>query len=401
MLRRCHIVGFGLLLAACAPKRWPVDECAISDSESQASPPLADLSAAKPFRTYLAVTQVEPAGQHFTVWYSSVESTTLQLRVERAATGRLVITSEGGYWGGVGLPPDSVPPVPPEAAVLAHELEAELRRRCPVGRHWQLKYEGLSRTVTVQEFVARDDSRGTQRGGWFATAKVAADASLAHITSIVEETSGFGTIELPGTAQWLVPPPSLGDKLFLYHGGAMKLAEDIAAAARRFDSHEPGPALASLVPADAPMLPVGFVPQVTAKVHLSMRDYDNSNLIAELNLHDAVFGTGASGEATLPAGYKLHATLTPEAPRAPVAGRTSDRYAGTLLLQLEDGRGHRWERSYRATGGIELEGDTVVAPAGLSIPGASAPSPEEQARHGKLGGLDLTVDLSLLADPRR
>jgi hypothetical protein len=179
----------------------------------------------------------------------------------------------------------------------------------------------------------------------------------------------------------------------------MQLAGDIAAAARRFDSHEPGPALASLVPADAPMLPVGFVPHVVAKVHLSMRD--SSDLIAALDLRDAVFGTGASGDATLPAGYKLHATLTPEAPRAPVPGRTSDRYAGTLLLRLEDDRGHRWERAYRATGGIELEGDTVVAPRGLSIPGASSPSPEAEARHGKLGSLDFTVDLSLLVDPRR
>lgn len=398
---RSVVVALSLVIAACAPKRWPVDECAISDTRSYASPVLADLSAARPYRTYLAVTQVEPAGHHFTAWYSSIESTTLQLRVERAATGRLVIETEGGYWGGLGLPPEHVPPVPPEAAALAHELESELRRRCPVGRDWQLKYEGLSRTVTVQEFVARDELRGSQRGGWFATTKVAADSSLAHVTSIVEETSGFGLIELPAMAQWLVPPPSLGDKLFLYHGGAMALADDIAAAARRFDSHEPGPALASLVPADAPMLPVGFVPQVTAKVQLLIRDDDNSNLIAKLDLRDAVFGTGASGDATLPTGYKLHATLTPEAPRAPVPGRTSDRYAGTLLLRLEDDHGHRWERSYRATGGIELEGDTVVAPNGLSIPGASSPSPEADARHGKLGSLEFTVELSLLADPRR
>jgi hypothetical protein len=231
----------------------------------------------------------------------------------------------------------------------------------------------------------------------------------------VEEQSGFGVIELPADAQWLVLPPGDGRNLLLRSGGVLRLSSQIAEAAQRYDAKAKAPTLESFVPADAPLLPPGFVSRVVAKVSLYGRvaDGPGSNdldLVAPLDLHDAVFGAGASADATLDLGqirYTLHATLTPSSPRSPTSARTTDAYAGTLVVHVEDDRGHAWQHAYPASGRVELEGEAVVAPYGLQIPGASGPSPEYEARHGRLPGfarytaVDLHLDVELSDDPRR
>ena len=83
---------------------------------------LADLSSAKPFYNYAAVTRVAPAGHHFTVWYESGEPVVLFLRVTRAAAGQLSIASEGGYWGGLAVGTPTVQAMPANVAALAHDL---------------------------------------------------------------------------------------------------------------------------------------------------------------------------------------------------------------------------------------------------------------------------------------
>jgi hypothetical protein len=104
--------------------------------------------------------------------------------------------------------------------------------------------------------------------------------------------------------------------------------------------------------------------------------------------------------------YRMRAVLTPSVPSSPASARRHDAYSGTLAVHVDDGRGHDWEHVYPAHGAIDLEGDTVVAPAGLEVPGASAPSPAYDARHGQMPGVgpyrsvDLYLDVELFDDPR-
>jgi hypothetical protein len=123
-----------------------------------------------------------------------------------------------------------------------------------------------------------------------------------------------------------------------------------------------------------------------------------------------VFGAGASGDAEAVLAdrrYRLHATLTPDAARAPTPGLSRAEFRGVLALHITDGQGHAWDRAYPASGALDLEGDIAVAPYGVSIPGASSPSPEWDRRHGQLPGfgpyrsIDIDVDISTDDDPRR
>lgn len=406
-----------LITASCGFSPGGMSECRMFVPRSpQVAPALADLSAVKAFRNYIAVTRVEPASHHFTLWYSYIEPNMLRVRASRDAAGHLIIEPEGGYWGGLGGAPREIPPVPPEVADLARDVMDELRARCPSSGGWKIAYGGLNRTVTAQELIAHDvDGRGTRRSGWNATVQVSMDEQLTRIVGEVEEQSGFGLVEIPADAQWLTLPSLNEQRLLLGGARTQELSSLIAEAAQRYVSKTPGPALASLVPADAPLLPPGFVSRVAAKVSLYGRAPQSSgsinlDLIAPLDLRDAVFGKGAVADAAVDLGrihYKLHAALVPTEPRAATPGRTSARYTGSLQLHIEDDHGHTWDHTYPASGPIELEGDAVVAPTGLEIPGASSPSPEYDARHAQLPSsppftaVDLYVDVQLSDDPRR
>ena len=130
-----------------------------------------------------------------------------------------------------------------------------------------------------------------------------------------------------------------------------------------------------------------------------------------LDLRDAVFGQQAVATGETAVGQvrlKARATLAPAAARAPSPGRAEERYRGMLTVHLEDGEGRTWDWSYPASGSIIVEGREVVAPAGLVLPGASAPSPEADALKGRLavggadpGSLQFALDVSLFDDPRR
>lgn len=364
-------------------------------------PTHADLSDARAYRNYMAVTAIWPVGHHFTV---SSQGAMADLRVERDPGGHLTITREGYFRGDPGLAPPSISPIPPDVRPLADELEAELKARCGSTLDLKLQYSGRNRSVIVAEFIAHDlDGRGTRRAGWKAAARVLMDESLTRIVGVVKDVSWFGSIELPETAQWLaLPQQSGGPRLLLVETEIRGLSEELAEAARRHDAQAPALALASLVPAGAPMLPPGFVSRVQAKLSIS-----GQYLVVPLDIHDAVFGAGASGDGTVTLGrtqYRLHATLSPSMPRTPQPGRTSDKYAGTLELHLEDDRGHTWDRTYPVQGELQMEGASVVAPWGFDIPQDTVSFDE---RRGQLPGPDpgslvhVYVDVELSDDPRQ
>jgi hypothetical protein len=400
-------------MASCAPRRWPVAECAFFDrSPSTMVPPvLIDLTPFKRFRNYLGVTRVGPVGHHFTVWYRSFERNLVRVRVERDAAGRPVIEPEGANEDVGADPPATAPAMPPDVAALAVDTEAELRSRCPSATGWKIQYGGWNRTVTAQESIPYDERTGTSRAGWYAKVKLAVDESLTQVLDVVELWSAFGQFEYPVSTQWIEVPASEVGRLSLGGRNTSALAMPITEAVRRQVAGQPGPTLDSVNPADDSLLPPGFVPRVSVVVSLSphRRTTDNE-LIAVLDLREAVFGAGAAAEAAVTldhVGYRLHATLTLPAQRASAPGRTRDKHTAMLVLRLENDRGATWEHAYRATGDLELDGDMVIAPYGLELRGADTPAPAYEELHGQLadgtssGGVHFSVDPSLFDDPRR
>jgi hypothetical protein len=415
------------LLAAPACHGWSATspypaECRWPDWPPNArAPAFSDLAPAQPYRNYLAVSQVDPIGEHFIVW---IPLEMKQVRVTRDASGRLIVDFEGGMEGGVGEGPDMLSAMPADVAALTHDLEAELRSHCPAIPSWKIEYKGRFRRVTVQEFIPLGAAIGagrtgaggtaTQLSGWFAQYQVEMDESLRRVLGTAEYTSGFGRIAVARGAQWLAIAPGNGRKLALVSDGPASLTAEIADAAQRFVEGARGRTLASLVPADAPLLPPGFASRIVAKVKLWARHpaqpAADAQLDASIELHDAVFGTGASGDGeAMLAGerYRMHATLTPDAQRAPTPGRSRGEFGGSLSLRIEDDHGHAWEHAYPAHSRLDLEGDSVVAPWGIGIPGASSPSPEADALRGQLpgigahGAVEIRVDISTLVDPRQ
>jgi hypothetical protein len=235
---------------------------------------------------------------------------------------------------------------------------------------------GQSRSVEILQVNATDYVPGTRRIGWVTHDAYILDASLEHEvhSSSLDSWSGFGVIEFPIDVQWL----------------ASLSAADIRAAIARHDAHEPSAPLTSFVRADAPMIPAGFVPRVTVR----MLFYGGGDGRVSFALHDAVFGTGATSTIEMERfGHVLiRATLTPTASRTPAPGHVHADFTGTLAMHVEFG-GRIVERSYPVSGPIDLEDDTVIAPLGFTIPGASCPSKECDLRKLDLGP-KLTIVMS-------
>jgi hypothetical protein len=73
---------------------------------------------------------------------------------------------------------------------------------------------------------------------------------------------------------------------------------------------------------------------------------------------------------------------------------------------VEDDHGHAWQHAYPVHGPLDLEGEAVVAPWGIELPGASSPSPEADALEGLLPGFGpyravaLRVNIDTALHPR-
>lgn len=416
-----------LVLASCAPPRAPVatsrairtEPCRLFEPPApRRAIPYADLSAVKAYRSYVAVTGVQPLGHHFTVWYTKMAPAMLYLRARRDAAGRLLLVTQDGGWGGLAVPPRKIPPLPPEVAALAQEVKAELCKRCNHVCKSRMAYDGFRRIVFVREFIARNiDGQGSQRRGWQASAAVPMDASLSRIIGTVDRgvMGGIlGVIQLPADAQWLQAPSIARPGQLLSPARIDQLAAGIAEAARRYDSKSPPRSIASLVPANSPIVPESRASRVFAEVTLQGRPSrragtDRRRLLVPLDLHDAVFTGGTMTEAEVTLGqarYKLKVQLAPLTPLSstPRRSRASSSYHGTLTLSVEDNRGHTWQRSYPVLGQIYLEGEVVVAISGFQIPGKRCPSSHCAARSVQLpvappyNVVDLLVAAELFLD---
>jgi hypothetical protein len=343
-----------------------------------------DLSAALPYRRYLAVTRVTPVAHYFRVASSSAGE--LFVRVLQHESGVVDVAFEPAGFPGELLhdPPGRAPPPDhAEAARAFLEKQCGRQRVAPT-------YAGTRRTVILEEFVI--DPRLNRPGmvlGWHATHVIAMNENLDRVLSTVDESGVRARIWIPegsrflpssGTPAWKVDAPSELPE---------SLHAEIAEVARRFDRGLPTTPLAELVPPDQRGIPRSLDPHLRLTVTLSvpMRGAPTSkNQAVELPLalHDAVFGPGATGDGTASFGFgrfRVHAALSPATPRTPVAGPERARYQGALTLKVDHDDGGHFERWYPVDGELEVDGDGVLAPNGLRI---VAPSREAMPRLGKV-----------------
>jgi hypothetical protein len=259
--------------ASCAAGGGP---CRIGDpptSPAAAQRPLADLSAAKPYRNYYAVTKVGPAGHHFVVNYVDAEPVSVRVRATVDAAGSLRIDEEGQWFGGLAGPAYAASLVAPsELLPLARAVEAELKKRCSAARNLGLRYDGSYREIQVAEFIAH--TRGATRGGWIATTTLSVAASLTRfVGQTLEGMSGWGVIEVPRDTQWVefAPPPrEEGSALRTAHGFLEPaLAERVLVAARRADARASSIPLEVIARSQSDsLLPDGYVSRVAARISI-------------------------------------------------------------------------------------------------------------------------------------
>lgn len=326
-----------------------------------------DLAELTPYRNYLAVTDVEPAGYHFSISYERPVRWSGWTAVAPDGTKLMIDAHRGGV-------PMPAQPVPSPVAATASQLEATLRARCGPGAFFV--YTGDTRMVSVTETVVDGPPHHGDRHGWQFRYLVPMDPSLSRIVG--EVTRGpRGYPYFATDAQW-IPSPALDPTTPVFREEvARKLEPLIVQAARRFDARAAPASRGSLFPDIATMLPPGVASQVRVRAAIDLRAVEPTErlrlmMIAPIDLHDAVFGDGASGEATLDVGvrrFRLHARLTPRAPREPFIDPSEPRdpwrqlYQGTLGLRLEDGVATSWIRSYEVDGLIDVDaaGDTAFA----------------------------------------
>jgi hypothetical protein len=343
-----------------------------------------DLSAALPYRRYLAVTRVTPLAHYFRVARSSGGE--LLVRVLRRESGATDVAFEPGSLPNELFfePPGAEPP--PE---LAEAARAYLEKQC--GRqHFAPIYAGTHRTVILEEFVV--DPRLKRQGmvlGWHATHVVAMNETLDRVLSSVDESGARARIWIPEGSRFLPSSGAPAWKVDTPSEIPETLHAEIAEVARRFDRGLPTTPLAELVPPDRRGIPRELDPHLRLTVTLSvpMRGAPTSkNQAVELPLalHDAVFGPGATGDGTASFGFgrfRVHAALAPSTPRTPVAGLEHERYQGALTLVVDHEGGGHFEQWYPVDGELEVDGDGVTAPNGLRI---VAPSRDAMPRLGKV-----------------
>ena len=369
------------------------------------------LDEVRSFRNYYALGDVSPAAHLYTVWYTDVEPTVVKLRVTEDATGVVRVEQAGGWWGGLGVRPRVAPPAPPaELARLTRAVEDAI---APCGGGGALiAYNGRHRVVRAYELISHGG------GGWFATAQLHVDDALTRVEGVSEQMSAFGMIEVPRSARWVAfrPPAGVNGMRLLLAERSAELEAALLAAARDLTAGAPAPTLASLATADdVALVPAGFAQTVDARVTIygraaNFNEQQGGRYRVRLSVRDAVFGGGATGETTITIGkrrFTLGATLTAAAPRTPTPARERADFTGTLAVRVDGGPRHRFERSFPATGRIEVEGDAVVARTGFELPGASSNHPAYGRLRASLPGdaqftsFDVYVDVSVYGDPRR
>jgi hypothetical protein len=106
----------------------------------------------KPYRNYYAVTHSSPVSHRFSAWFVDVTYTFWQVGANSVEeVDRLEEDDFSGGWGGIALPPPTVPPIPEPVRPLAEALEARLRKLRPDLSNLKLRYEGRRRRIGLEE----------------------------------------------------------------------------------------------------------------------------------------------------------------------------------------------------------------------------------------------------------
>lgn len=374
---------------------------------------LESLAEARPFRSYYSITDVSPPAHLYTVWYHDVEPTVIELRATEDADGTIHVAQSGGYWGGLGVAPDKRPPPPPADVDRFTAAVKQAVAPC-AGDDPIIAYQGRHRVLIAHEMIPHAGN-----AGWYAKATLYVDDALSTIEHSDGAESGFGTDEPLFGARWVAytPPPGVnGDRLLLAGDPPPDLAAALLGAARDADAGRPALTLASVVSAsasDPALLPAGYDQVVRAEISIYGRADDFAKqqggmYHVPMHLRDAVFGPAATGVSVITIGktrFTLGATLTSSTPRSP-SGRASDAFTGTLAIRVDGGPKRKFERSFAATGPLELDGANAVAPTGFVLPGGDSSDPAHDLLHVELPGegiftsFDVYVGISVFSDPR-
>ena len=292
-----------------------------------------------------------------------------------------------------------------------------------------VEYEGTYRRVKLEEMMPVRLEGTTTRIGWNGSVTLEADATLTHLLKPIEGyQSAFGMIQSFAPVQWVTfspPPREIGTKLLIdsYLDAKLDSPEKVALtdatleAARRFDSHAPGPTIAEIAKNQGDsLLPAGIDQKLYARLSFYARPraglpfdrQENIEVPVAIHMSEAAHGS-ASGERDGILGgshLKAVATLTPRAPLAKDLPSGPRKFEGTLHVVVTDDHGRTFDRTYPASGNLLVDGNAVVAPAGLSIPGSSGPSREMDALHttfpaeGDYAHIDMYLTAAIEPDPR-
>lgn len=343
---------------------------------------LMDLSAALPYRRYLAVTRVTPVAHYFRA--GGDDGFEVVLRVLRRDTGDFDIELESDV---VSLSLEDTPTAQPPHD-LAEAARDYFTKKCGAAR-LHLTYAGTHRSVLLEELVVAPPQRRDQGFlvGWRSTHVVAMDAALEHVLYTSDPSGERARLELPEGARFL---PSSGSPAWKVESPSElpgSLYPEISETARRFDHGLPTTPLAELVPPEQAGIPRSLDPHVRLTVTVDIPipgapTSRNQDIEVPLALHDAVFGPEATGEGSASFGsgrFQLRAVLSPSTPRTPVAGLSRERYQGSLVITVEHEQGGRFEQRYAVDGELDVEGDGVMALKGLAI---VAPAAGEATHRG-------------------
>jgi hypothetical protein len=385
-LLACPVAACGGLVRPVEPQcEWqrPSETAPARSREPRAAhPEIAELRA---FRSYVQVTDVGDYGHHFAVWYQCIEPNVLVLSVV-PGPGRPDIRLTRGAWGGLGVRPDDVPPVPPAARDMAEQVMGELRRRVSHARDPQITYLGAYREVTVAELVpASPPGDPMQRSVIHTQLVLRANESLTTVERTVADASGGITRlcwedsdyvpchDAPYWVPFTAPSPWRGDRLLppLARGGdgvpealRQEFVEATLAVARGRLQGAPRVPLAQVHGrGEGSVLPATLEQQVVLNVRLYAR-VESGNHRGERDGHlellfstaGAVFGHAEATDQTTAGGlaFHAHARLSADAP-SPAEAHGEQELDFTLELTVSDERGNEHRRTIPVKGRVVLD----------------------------------------------
>ena len=191
----------GALLAACAgtpapattPSRPPVERIVAGSA-----PASGDDGRLHFFRNYFALEQVGREAAHFTAWWSDIEPSHCEATVIEDQ-----VTLTGCMFGGMSVPPKSIPEVPDERKGEQTLVERAVKQKNPNASGIQVGYAGSYREVVVSEMILVTSAQMMNAPvGWHGRLRLRANGALTRIEGVAAgmSQSGYGMIEIPADA---------------------------------------------------------------------------------------------------------------------------------------------------------------------------------------------------------